>query len=408
MAYEAGVIAAGLEAEWDNRLNAGPAGPPNKTLGVDTLPSGATWNGSFLNFTGDCVLGSETERWDLSAGTFSPQAIADGTTIVINHAYFAPGAYPDPSVPSLRTYGFQIGDISAEPVVNVTLNNCKFDGQKYNSDLDVAGPWNGSAVFVLTGCSLTLNNTIITGCGYDAIKATNCTLVARNLYVQAIGWNQNADADGIQAISVVYDLDGFVFDYSDFVNPMEGGFNNVIFNTIDTPSLQNSSGTIKNGIFKGNGAIESQYGGPFNTISVADNHTPGGLASGFIVDGVLWQSLAIEKGNTGSGAPSHLGYATSFYSLPLSGAVGAWSGVYDLQSGVAINNPAGAASTSSGTFGGLDRNSPAMPERKRNKTKPPVVAVKTVTEKPPPRDNAREREIARVIVALADLDEAIH
>lgn len=330
----------------------GPRRVPTKIPGVDTLPANCSYSAPFLTVTGSTTFGTSdgsAASWDFTGVAVVVRG--NSTTANFYDCLFAPNAN-NPAVGDTQFYGLQVSDNGTTPTVNV--NYCKFDGKKYTSNYGTAGPWSGSAIYVLASATLTADHCLFTGIPYDVVKQTNATYTQTNCYIQAFGWNPNCDADGIQMISGTTDAEKNIYDISDGGATALGAFfpglapNSCIFCTIDSPSLGNGAVTFKNNLLRGwsgytlgnNPVIGVGYTYPsttnFNPLNLADNHTAGGMATGFHIVGGVWKDNILESGNQG--------YWTYGGTEVSATAITTWSGNIDISTGASIATPSFGAS----------------------------------------------------------------
>lgn len=345
----AAVATNGLQSVCNLKItsNVGPRRSPTLVAGVDTLPAACSiisaGGENYVLCTGNATFGtsnSSASGWDFSA---MGGVIVRGNTTVVDiwDSLWIAGTCGART----NTYGLQVSDNSTTPTVN--LHYSKFDGGKCNTAVSTAGPWSGAAVFVLTGATLISDHIWYTGIGYDVHKCSNATFKQDSSYIQAYGWNQNADADAPQLISCNANLGctsgGNFWDISDGAALAQAHnfpgvpANSLIFNTIDTGSTQNSTQSFCNNIAYGYGLygttcctnfLSAANGLPFNVLSVCDNHT--NIGGGWTLSGT-WTNNVIQKANTD--------YTTHGGTLTSAACIAAWSTNLDYDIGTTITAP---------------------------------------------------------------------
>ncbi len=343
--YPASIVTAGLQSVWDLRTSGtGTRGAPNKTLGVDTLPSGAVLSGGALIISSSCTFGDSSgtgDRWNLTSASALFGIVIRGNSTVVTFwdCLFQPQPN-DPAVNDPQNYGLQIPDDSTTHPT-VTLNYCTFDGGKYQSNVGVGGVW-GAALYLLMGSTVTVSHCKFTGMGDDVIKVTNASLTMNNTLVQAYGWNQNSDADGIQQISGSINLNNCIYDISDgalgAVNPFPGQpANSGLFCTVDqTVSTEDGAVSVTNCVFYGYGQYGTAKGTPFNVLSVADNHTD--TSPVYYIRNGVWQNIVVEPGNSHNPG-DQLGYWTHGGTITSATSIATWTGVIDFNTGATVLAP---------------------------------------------------------------------
>lgn len=342
-AYPASVVQNGLQAVYNIPASVGPRRTDYKVAGVDALPTNCSvisaGGENYVLCTGNASFGASNgsvQGWDFSAmgGVI---VRGNSTVVTIYDSLWVAGTCGART----NTYGLQVSDNGTTPTV--TVGYSKFDGQKCNTSVGVSGPWSGATLYVLSGASLTIDHVLLTGIGYDPSKCSNATFVQTNSYIQAYGWNLNADADAPQLISCNFTATGNLYDISDgsalaLAHNFPGTpANSAIFNTIDTGSTQNSTQTVSNNIFYGYGRYGTTCctntnapanGLPFNVLSVCDNHTNTG--SGLTLSG-SWTNNVIQKGNNN--------YYTNGGTLTSAACISAWTTNIDYDTAATIASP---------------------------------------------------------------------
>ena len=339
--YPASVIQNGLQAVYDLRL-AGAVGPRTsqcngvfKVPGVDALPANTTFSGGNVITTGNATFSC----WNFTGITGT--VIGRGNTSVINYndSKFAPTVLA-PTVNSTQFYGLQCADDGSTPTCNV--NYSSFNGQKYQSNSGITGGWSGASYLVETGATMTIDHSLFTGIPYDVGKCTNATLTLTNNYTQAYGWNINGDNDAPQMISCNWIGNDNLWDISDGASTAQAGNfgsppNSLFFNTIDTPSTQNSTQSFTNNIAYGWGQYgttcctnvnPTANGLPFNVLSVCDNHTNTG--SGLTLNLTATNNV-IQKANND--------YTTHGGTITSSACLGTWTTNIDYDTSATITKP---------------------------------------------------------------------
>ncbi len=333
--YPASVVQNGLQAVYDLK-NAGAVGPRSsvcngtfKVPGIDALPANTIFIGGWL------ITMAGTEEfscWDFTGITGGVIVEGNGTNVTYSDSKFAPGGGG-----VAQFYGLWVSDDGTAPTV--TCNYCSFDGKKYTGS--VSGYWSGAAFIVEGGANLTVENSLITGIAYDVSKCTNATLTQIGNYIQAYGWNPNADADAPQNISCVSDIENNFYDISDGAALAQVGQfpgsppNSAVFDTIDTSSAQNGMMTFKSNILYGYALygstcceVAGNDGLPYDPLHICDNHTNRG--AGWALKEII-QNNVIQKGNSG--------YWTTNGDLSLATCISAWTGNIDYDTGAPIMAP---------------------------------------------------------------------
>ena len=326
--YSPGVIAAGLEAVWNMKGGAGVGArkAANKTLGVDALPSGTTYSGGVLAITASCSFGDSSgtgDSWDFSPATVAIVVEGNSTVVAMWDVHFAP--HNNSATP---IYGIEVSDNSTTPTVN--LHYCTFDGLKISQGNAVGtfGPW-GAALYVNAGATVTTDHCWFKGCSYDVVKVTNASYTETNCLKNSYGWDyNNADADGIQAISGTYSVSDCLYDMSDGNLASNPPMNSALFCTIDTTSTGNGTPNVQNTIFYGYGLF-IHPGIPFTVLSVADNHTA--ETNGFNIVNGVWQNNVVQPGSSG--------YWTNGGTETSSQSIASWAGNVDYATGITIPAP---------------------------------------------------------------------
>lgn len=274
--YPASVSLAGLQAVWDLRVNGvttvGHRTAPTKVLGVDTLPSGFTYDGQFLRGTGTATM----DNWDLTSIASNGYVYTDGSgTVTFNDCIF--GFHPS----TTASYSLVSGDTGTPSTV---CNYCTFDGDRTGQD----GP--SSGVLGKAG-TLTLNYCDVVGQPEDGIKTTGGDLIARYCRIQNVGWDIDSDPDGMQIGGGSADVQYCLFDVRDG-SELGGAYTGQPLNNFFR--AESFAAAISSIIFKNNICVGIQAysaAGGFTSIDAKDIN-PNAITS------VLYENNAIEKGKS--------------------------------------------------------------------------------------------------------------
>ena len=296
--YPASVIQNHLQAVYDLREPGavGPRSSITKVLGRTPFPANCgRFENGIVAITSSCTL----SNWDFTGATIAFSVEGSSTVVTIQDSLFSLTCGSKTPI-----YGIEISDTETMPIVH--LSHDKFQGNRCNDN----DAWS-AAYYVRAGASLVIDHSLLLDLPFDVGKCTNSSLTMTSNYIRAYGWNANADADALQSISCVADIDGNFFDISDgaplsLAHNFPGTpANSAIFDTLDVPSTQNGALRLTNNIFYGYGLYgrtccsntnSAANGLPFNVILGCNNHTV--LDSVFTLSETI-ENNVIQKGNQG-------------------------------------------------------------------------------------------------------------